>query len=842
GTGVKSGLSGTAIAIIVVAAVVVLRYHQRLSVNFTSCQDLDGSEGKPYTSIGEGVSKTFTQLGHVTTINVIPRKDSDKLKQYKERDIVIGDKLVEIIGLDGEFGPKSVIISAEEGGQYNGSVIAVTSGSLTLNNLLILALDQPTTEILITLNGVAGQISIINCTLEERSYLTTYTLPYIRGIYGRTIYIQSTLFKGGKFAHSALIETEERLSELVIENSKFQKQLFDAEDKGKGLALDAKVGPRGRLSVKGTKFTPDQSSNGQSNDEAEELCSWDSALIHVTGGTIQLSDSSLTGWSEGALLLEDGGSAVIDENVIFQANDPGFGSYQSIRRNIMCRGGGSISAETLDSFKKEDGSVSDSLWIYQGDSLSGDSEGECQLLGALKQHSSPHFIPILNDSIGSQDEADIEKGELKITFKGENLIPCGLLFEIYNRDNEKENYISAVTYSADSNEQQFSTVVQIERLPANSQLDARLRYGQSIVTAGFDVYVTGDLKKGTGVKSGLSGTVIAIIVVAAVVVLILIITLIVILASRLNKKDKDYIQGDDEVVTERKRVKLTPAETEIIDEDEDEEGNQDYSNGPDDQLSRSKIVDGTDIVTVQGSARTSESQTQSGGDQGSYSRAVGGGQTQYLVPHPDSSEPVADEDDSTTASHSSRGSKPTTSSTGKKGSDKESTSSDSTSGSSSSSSSQHTKHSSSSKASKSQKPKKSASKKSSKSGSRSSSASSKSTSSSSSSSSVSGSKASKSKSQSKKDSEGKSKTSDDSSSSDSSSGSSSSSDNNSANKSAAKTGSTSGTSSSSSSGSSSDSSGTASGSDKDKSNIKDTQSDSDSDSSSSSSSSSKSDE
>lgn len=55
--------------------------------------------------------------------------------------------------------------------------------------------------------------------------------------------------------------------------------------------------------------------------------------------------------------------------------------------------------------------------------------------------------------------------------------------------------------------------------------------------------------------------------------LILIITLIVILASRLNKKDKDYIQGDDEVVTERKRVKLTPAETEIIDEDEDEEGN-----------------------------------------------------------------------------------------------------------------------------------------------------------------------------------------------------------------------------------------------------------------------------
>ncbi|KAA6363606.1 MAG: hypothetical protein EZS28_040867, partial [Streblomastix strix] len=221
---------------------------------------------------------------------------------------------------------------------------------------------------------------------------------------------------------------------------------------------------------------------GQNNNDDNQICYWDSSLIHITGGIINIDNSQFIGWRSGAISVEGPEAGVfISGDSIFQNNNPQFSDYPNVRRNILCSGGAFVNSDP-NHFIGDDDQQSPSKWIYSNDN-------DCILQGGLQDLISTSFIPTLT-RISSQE--DSEKQELKIRFEGENLIPCGLIFELFNHDNPNEKYQGSVPYiEGVSNENEFEVIISLNLLPQDAFIDGRILYGNGGSTDSFTVYQSG---------------------------------------------------------------------------------------------------------------------------------------------------------------------------------------------------------------------------------------------------------------------------------------------------------------------------------------------------------------
>ncbi|KAH7821517.1 uncharacterized protein MONOS_9996 [Monocercomonoides exilis] len=148
------------------------------------------------------------------------------------------------------------------------------------------------------------------------------------------------------------------------------------------------------------------------SSKTEELCNWNGSLIDMQKSRVVMKDTTIANSSDGGASVE-GGSVVIEKGE-FVGNNPWIVGYTSARRNIVCREMGEVNVMSV---KGGDGQEKNgSLWML--------NEG-CTLSGIVEERKASLFVPTL-ESVAVEEEG----AELKVTFKGQLLLPCNLSFRV----------------------------------------------------------------------------------------------------------------------------------------------------------------------------------------------------------------------------------------------------------------------------------------------------------------------------------------------------------------------------------------------------------------------------
>ncbi|KAA6359960.1 MAG: hypothetical protein EZS28_044513, partial [Streblomastix strix] len=273
----------------------------RLNLRVDSIYGLeDGADGtniRPYKHIGQAVKASSDQLGVITYILVAEG-------EYGENDVTVGNKQIEIIG------ERDVIIKARAGGDHPETVFYVTNGSLLIREITLIGSEYYSQTTLFELYGTEGQIQIISCNINSYNDTTVQQLPIIKGVEGKSIYISQSHFTNGIFQGAAAIVIENSISELIIDQSTFTNISYYNKNKGDGIILDAKLSKLNKVHIRNTVFKgplnvdDPQMHNKNNDDDDNQICNWDSSLIHVTGGTINIDNSQFIGWRSGAISVE----------------------------------------------------------------------------------------------------------------------------------------------------------------------------------------------------------------------------------------------------------------------------------------------------------------------------------------------------------------------------------------------------------------------------------------------------------------------------------------------------------------------------------------------------------
>ncbi|KAH7821633.1 uncharacterized protein MONOS_7290 [Monocercomonoides exilis] len=148
------------------------------------------------------------------------------------------------------------------------------------------------------------------------------------------------------------------------------------------------------------------------SSKTEELCNWNGSLIDMQKIWAVMKYTTIANSSDGGASVE-GGSVVIEKGE-FVGNNPWIVGYTSARRNIVCREMGEVNVKSV---KGGDGQErNESLWML--------NEG-CTLSGIVEERKASLFVPTL-ESVAVEEEG----AELKVTFKGQLLLPCNLSFRV----------------------------------------------------------------------------------------------------------------------------------------------------------------------------------------------------------------------------------------------------------------------------------------------------------------------------------------------------------------------------------------------------------------------------
>ncbi|KAA6326484.1 MAG: hypothetical protein EZS28_053946, partial [Streblomastix strix] len=105
----------------------------------------DGTNTRPFKSIGQAVTASFSPLGIITNLFVAKG-------EYNESNVTVENKLIELTGDEG------VIINAGVGGDHPQTVFYVTNGSLLIRDITIIGSEDHSQTTLFELYGTEGQI------------------------------------------------------------------------------------------------------------------------------------------------------------------------------------------------------------------------------------------------------------------------------------------------------------------------------------------------------------------------------------------------------------------------------------------------------------------------------------------------------------------------------------------------------------------------------------------------------------------------------------------------------------------------------------------------------------
>ncbi|KAK2947318.1 hypothetical protein BLNAU_17794 [Blattamonas nauphoetae] len=304
-------------------------------------------------------------------------------------------------------------------------------------------------------------------------------------------------------------------------------------------------------------------------NEEWSLCSWESGLFKMKGGSAVVNGSSFKLVPQGVFWM-DGGSLDLDS---FDFSKPVRDSnFTSAERNIRCVNEGTISIEMNGNTNTQ----SKSLWI---------SSDSCVVTVDETESLAPLFVPTLSTSKCSSTRKKLSDA-LTVTLSGSSLIPCGLSFEVFEPDNSTSNeqprsssFILSETPLISSKDDELVFFLNDSALNFSKSVDlhGRLLFGQGQETASFVVRSRNNDLFGQNARKLMSWLIplVSSLVVLAIVIVVI---FVILWRRKKNQERKDEEMGDPveveddkmEVIVTDNRIGVNPSNTclpEALDQD-----------------------------------------------------------------------------------------------------------------------------------------------------------------------------------------------------------------------------------------------------------------------------------
>ncbi|KAK2949887.1 hypothetical protein BLNAU_15190 [Blattamonas nauphoetae] len=271
---------------------------------------------------------------------------------------------------------------------------------------------------------------------------------------------------------------------------------------------------------------------------SEPVCAWDNSLIHFTDSSASILSSTFSGLTQGVIISTN--SVLSLELSAFHDNTVGSVDFPSVRRNIRCVGGaltiGTLSGDgTTDSSK--------SAWISV--------ENDCVLTTDLFAEGTEYFVPTL-DTKKSTASFNKKSSSFAVEIVGETLVPCGLTFEIYALNDDKQIEqtkpieLTSTTTNLLTEKKITLTFTQSELgLDAKKQWRGKLSYGRlGKETDSFLLQLSSSEKKSQAFVKSLAWLIPTIV---AVLAFFLILFLVILCRRRNQKKEKKSLSQQEEL-------------------------------------------------------------------------------------------------------------------------------------------------------------------------------------------------------------------------------------------------------------------------------------------------------
>ncbi|KAH7819309.1 uncharacterized protein MONOS_14879 [Monocercomonoides exilis] len=226
------------------------------------------------------------------------------------------------------------------------------------------------------------------------------------------------------------------------------------------------------------------------NASSEDVCFWNGSLISLVDCIASFQRLTFANAAKGAITISGGNTTFA--MVIFRNNNPFIDKYPSARRNVLCENSGILN---LVNVSDDDSPGSHPSWWML-------NEG-CEVSGAIvAEQASLFFIPILSN-VSMTMAANV----VKLTFKGELLMPCNLSFRVrfsYQSGEQLRDFDFASEDFVSENEV-------VGRIPQNVissagtgvEVSAMLLFKETAVLTPTDAFV---VKNRTDVGPGLNET------------------------------------------------------------------------------------------------------------------------------------------------------------------------------------------------------------------------------------------------------------------------------------------------------------------------------------------------
>ena len=297
------------------------------------------------------------------------------------------------------------------------------------------------------------------------------------------------------------------------------------------------------------------SDDSSSSSEYSDICLWSGGAVLVSG--MNSDDHSFAGCSftnitYGAIRIDSNTSLTISD-IFFENNNPSLENFPSFRKNIVCIN----STLSINTPAKGDGSeATPSLWIA--------SDG-CTVSGTP---SSPFFIPTLTRASATLDP---DTKYLSVTFTGQNLIPCDLMYRItFNSDilSTISTFESETKAIAELNSSDYDRYVNSERVGVS------LVYGTS--HAETSIYWLKETDTQTNPESN-AGIIVAVVLPLFLLVIGVVLIVLYCIFHRHTPAEEEKGTEKQSLITEQKTFSLftpslhyiAPLIADMMDNDED---------------------------------------------------------------------------------------------------------------------------------------------------------------------------------------------------------------------------------------------------------------------------------
>ncbi|KAK2956728.1 hypothetical protein BLNAU_8362 [Blattamonas nauphoetae] len=309
----------------------------------------------------------------------------------------------------------------------------------------------------------------------------------------------------------------------------------------------------GHLTMETCSLTSTSSEMWNSGDS---LCSWKGGAIVLEHATTTITSSTFSHLSQGAISMK--GETLTIEGGIIHDNSPHSSIFPSLRHNIRCSDGGEVEVGSLSG---GDGSSDKHphLWL---------SHEDCSLSGDDVNVNAPFFIPTLSSSSTSTLNKTKTDQAFNVTIKGETLIPCSLLLEVFEKKKDgTEGQQKQFPLTQDSTSHFNETTILLS-LPLSSlssfddslEWRGRLAFGKDEITnTSFVIQKNAADRRAQAVSENMKWWLPVVIAVSVLFLIVLVIVIVCWRRRRNNQKkgpNKEEMRESDTLPFEEEKMEI----------------------------------------------------------------------------------------------------------------------------------------------------------------------------------------------------------------------------------------------------------------------------------------------